>query len=123
MNFLIRFLVGYAVITGMAIILAMQLFSGQFVPGVRQSVEDMLLQTANLLAEVAAREMQANPKNTAEIDALFQSYQPCLSGYRPTALPVVVTLPSEHFLWWPMGGLGRKPDKHGLNIEYGAHWR
>ena len=37
----------------------------------------------------------------------------CLSGYRPTALPVVVTLPSEHFLWWTMGGLGRKPDKHG----------
>ena len=59
----------------MAVILAMQLFSGQFVPGVRQSVEDMLLQTANLLAEVAAREMQANPKNTTEIDALFQSYQ------------------------------------------------
>jgi len=74
-NFLVRFLVGYAIVTAVAVLLAMKLFSGQFVPGVRQSVEDMLLQTANLLAEVAAQEMQAAPGNTAAIEAMFQSYQ------------------------------------------------
>lgn len=75
MNFFIRFLVGYVIVTAVAVLFAMKLFSDQFVPGVRQSVEDMLLQTANLLAEVASREMQATPDNTTEIDALFQSYQ------------------------------------------------
>lgn len=75
MNFFIRFLVGYAIVTAVAVLLAMRLFSGQFVPGVRQSVEDMLLQTANLLAEVASQDMQATPDKTAAIEALFQSYQ------------------------------------------------
>lgn len=75
MNFLIRFLLGYAIVTAVAVLLAMKLFSDQFVPGVRQSVEDMLVQTANLLAEVAAKEMQAAPDKTAAIEALFQSYQ------------------------------------------------
>lgn len=75
MNFLVRFLVGYAIVTAVAVLLAMKLFSGQFVPGVQQSVEEMLVQTANLLAEVAAREMQASPGNTAEISAMFESYR------------------------------------------------
>lgn len=75
MNFFIRFLVGYVVITALAMLLAMRLFSDQFVPGVRQSVEEMLLQTANLLAEVAAKEMQAAPGKTSSIDEMFQLYQ------------------------------------------------
>ena len=75
MNFFIRFLVGYAIVTAIAMLLAMRLFSDQFVPGVRQSVEEMLVQTANLLAEVAAKEMQAAPGQTANIGAMFQSYQ------------------------------------------------
>ncbi|MBT9569173.1 MAG: two-component system sensor histidine kinase CreC [Thiobacillus sp.] len=75
MNFFIRFLVGYLVVTAVAVLLAMKLFSDQFVPGVRQSVEDMLLQTANLLAEVAAREMRLAPDETADIEGVFQSYQ------------------------------------------------
>lgn len=56
-------------------LLAMRLFSDQFVPGVRQSVEEMLVQTANLLAEVAAKEMQAAPGKTSNIDEMFQLYQ------------------------------------------------
>lgn len=75
MNFFIRFLVGYVVITAIAMLLAMRLFSNQFVPGVRQSGEEMLVQTANLLAEVAAKEMQAAPGKTANIGEMFQSYQ------------------------------------------------
>ena len=75
MNFLVRFLVGYAVVTAVAVLMAMKLFSGQFVPGVQQSVEEMLVQTANLLAEVAAREMRAAPAKAADIGAMFQSYR------------------------------------------------
>jgi two-component system sensor histidine kinase CreC len=74
-NFLVRFLVGYAVVTAVAVLMAMKLFSGQFVPGVQQSVEEMLVQTANLLAEVAAREMRAAPAKAADIGAMFQSYR------------------------------------------------
>ena len=74
MNFLIRFLVGYAIVTAVAVLLAIKLFSEQFVPGVRQSVEDMLVQTANLLAEVAAKEMRTAPSQTKDIEAMFQSY-------------------------------------------------
>ncbi|HWR77161.1 MAG TPA: two-component system sensor histidine kinase CreC [Thiobacillus sp.] len=75
MNFLLRFLVGYAIVTAVAVLLAMRLFTEQFVPGVRQSVEDMLVQTANLLAEVAAGEMRTQPGKTATIESLFHSYQ------------------------------------------------
>lgn len=75
MNFLIRFLVGYAAVTAVAVLLAMKLFSGQLVPGVRQSVEDMLVQTANLLAEAAASEAGAGKLNAEKIAKLFQSYR------------------------------------------------
>lgn len=75
MNFLVRFLVGYAVVTAVAVLMAMKLFSGQVVPRVQQSVEEMLVQTANLLAEVAAREMRAAPGKAADIGAMFQSYR------------------------------------------------
>jgi two-component system sensor histidine kinase CreC len=74
-NFLVRFLVGYAVVTAVAVLMAMKLFSGQFVPGVQQSVEEMLVQTANLLAEVAAGEMRSAPGEAADIGAMFQSYR------------------------------------------------
>ncbi len=75
MNFLIRFLTGYAVVTAVAVLLAMKLFSEQLVPGVRQSVEDMLVQTANLLAESAASEAANGKPDLGRIERMFQSYQ------------------------------------------------
>lgn len=74
MNFLIRFLAGYVVVTAVAVLLAMRLFSDQLVPGVRQSVEDMLLQTANLLAESAASEARSGQPDMAKLERTFQSY-------------------------------------------------
>ena len=53
MNFFVRFFVGYALVAALGVLLAMKLFTDQLVPGVRQSVEETLLQTANLLAETA----------------------------------------------------------------------
>ncbi len=75
MNFFIRFLFGYAVVTAVAVLLAMKLFTDQLVPGVRQSVEDMLVQTANLLAEAAGNEMNNNRLDVSRIDTLYRSYQ------------------------------------------------
>lgn len=73
MNFFIRFFVGYVIVTAVAVLLAMKLFTDQFVPGVRQSVEETLLQTANLLAEVAAQE-STRKTGVAGIEALFRAY-------------------------------------------------
>jgi two-component system sensor histidine kinase CreC len=74
-NFIIRFLVGYVVVTAVAVLLAMKLFAGQLVPGVRQSVEDTLVQTAHLLAEVAASEASRGALNAEKIARLFRHYR------------------------------------------------
>ncbi len=76
MNFFIRFFVGYVVVAAVAVLLAMRLFTDQFVPGVRQSVEETLVQTANLLAEMAGREMSGERgyKSTQAIETVFKGY-------------------------------------------------
>jgi two-component system sensor histidine kinase CreC len=52
LNFFIRFFVGSVLVTTLAVLLAMKLFTDELVPGVRQSVEESLVQIANLLAQV-----------------------------------------------------------------------
>lgn len=78
MNFFVRFFVGYVVVAALAVLLAMKLFDDQLVPGVRQSVEETLVQTANLLAEMAAREMahaQGKETGVAGIESVFRAYE------------------------------------------------
>lgn len=78
MNFFVRFFVGYVVVTVLAVLLAMKLFTDQLVPGVRQSVEETLVQTANLMAEMAAREMahaSGTSTRVAGIEAMFRAYE------------------------------------------------
>ena len=74
MNFFVRFFVGYVLVAALAVLLGMKLFTDQLVPGVRQSVEETLLQTANLLAELASQEATEN-KGVTDIETLFQGYQ------------------------------------------------
>ncbi len=75
MNFIIRFFVGYVLVAGLAVLLAMKLFTDELVPGVRQSVEEMLVQTANLLAVAASNEVAAPGQSpAADIEALFKGY-------------------------------------------------
>ena len=73
MNFFVRFFVGYVLVAAVAVLLAMTLFSDQFVPGVRQSVEETLVQTANLLAEMA-QPIQGRA-GAANIEAVFRGYE------------------------------------------------
>jgi two-component system sensor histidine kinase CreC len=83
LNFFVRFFVGYVVVAAVAVLLAMKLFSDQLVPGVRQSVEETLVQTANLLAEMAEREMGAGSEpaaaagrtGVAGIERIFRAYE------------------------------------------------
>lgn len=74
MNFFVRFFVGYVVVTALAVLLGMKLFTDQLVPGVRQSVEDTLVQTANLLAEIAGHEAAGQP-GASGIKAIFEAYE------------------------------------------------
>ena len=74
MNFFIRFFVGYVLVAALGMLLAMKLFSDQLVPGVRQSVEETLLQTANLLAEAVSQEMTRDPPGVDGIEAIFRAY-------------------------------------------------
>lgn len=73
MNFFVRFFVGYVLVAAVAVLLAMKLFSDQFVPGVRQSVEETLVQTANLLAEMA--QPVQSKTGAASIEAVFRGYE------------------------------------------------
>lgn len=75
MNFFVRFFVGYTLVAALAVLLAMKLFTDQLVPGVRQSVEETLLQTANLLAETAAHAPVGGTQGTADIETIFRAYE------------------------------------------------
>lgn len=76
MNFFIRFFVGYVVVAAMGLLLAMKLFTDQFVPGARQAAEETLLQTSNLLAEWVAHDVHDAEVGaaSASMDAVFAAY-------------------------------------------------
>ena len=55
----LRILLGYFAIVALAAWLLSQVFVQQIKPGVRQAMEDTLIDTANMLAELAADDLQA----------------------------------------------------------------
>jgi len=77
LNFFVRFFVGYVLVAAVAVLLGMKLYTGQFAPGVRQSVEETLLQTAHLLAELAGHEMANAPPGTTDVSGI----EAILHGY------------------------------------------
>ena len=59
MNIGLRVLLGYFLIVALAALLVGKVFVEQVKPGVRQAMEDTLIDTANTLAELASDDMQA----------------------------------------------------------------
>ncbi|WP_147652755.1 two-component system sensor histidine kinase CreC [Vulcaniibacterium gelatinicum] len=59
MNIALRIFLGYFLIVALAALLLAQVFVAQVKPGVRQAMEDTLVDTANLLAELAADDLRA----------------------------------------------------------------
>jgi two-component system sensor histidine kinase CreC len=57
MNIAIRLFIGYFLITGLAAWFVVNIFAKEVEPGVRHATEDALIDTANLLAELAAMEL------------------------------------------------------------------
>lgn len=59
MNIAIRLFAGYFLIVGLASWFLVSIFAREVEPGVRQATEETLVDTANLLAEIAADELMA----------------------------------------------------------------
>ncbi|HEV2608314.1 MAG TPA: two-component system sensor histidine kinase CreC, partial [Xanthomonadaceae bacterium] len=55
----LRIFLGYFLIVGLAAWLVLSVFVGEIKPGVRQAMEDTLVDTANVLAILAADDMQS----------------------------------------------------------------
>ncbi len=75
MNVTLRLLLGYFLIVGLAAWFVLNTFTEEVKPGVRQTMEDTLVDTANLLAEIAAEEMAAGRLDTRHFAAVFERYQ------------------------------------------------
>ena len=59
----LRIFLGYFLIVALAAFLLMRVFVAEVKPGVRQAMEDTLVDTANVLAELATADFQAGRIN------------------------------------------------------------
>lgn len=75
MNISLRLLVGYFLIVGLAAWFVMNVFSEEVKPGVSQTMEETLVDTAHLLAEMAAQEVVDGLPNPVNFASAFQRYQ------------------------------------------------
>ncbi|HEX5337595.1 MAG TPA: two-component system sensor histidine kinase CreC [Gallionella sp.] len=75
MNIALRLLLGFFFIVGLAAWFVLNIFTEEVKPGVRQTMEETLVDTAHLLAEIAAGDMASGQLDTARFAAAFQRYQ------------------------------------------------
>ena len=75
MNITLRLLLGYFLIVGLAAWFVLNSFSQEVKPGVRQTMEETLVDTAHLLAEMATEDMPSGKLDTRRFAAAFKRYQ------------------------------------------------
>jgi two-component system sensor histidine kinase CreC len=75
MSISLRLLLGYFLIVGLAAWFVLNSFVQEVKPGVRQTMEETLVDTAHLLAELAAEDNSGDGIDTARFDAAFRRYQ------------------------------------------------
>lgn len=97
MNIAIRFFIGYFLIVGLAAWFALNIFAREVEPGLRQATEETLVDTAHLLAEVAADHLRdgrlADDAFAAAVQrARERSPQAVIYGVPKTTLDVRVYL-------------------------------
>lgn len=74
MNITLRLLLGYFLIVGLAAWFVLNSFSQEVKPGVRQTMEETLVDTAHLLAEMATEDSPAGKLDTQRFAAAFARY-------------------------------------------------
>jgi two-component system, OmpR family, sensor histidine kinase CreC len=70
----IRVFFGFFLVTGVAAFFVMRLFVTEIKPSVRQVMEDMMVDTANILAEIASDDMAGNTLSTGRFAAHVTRY-------------------------------------------------
>lgn len=75
MSISLRLLLGYFLIVGLAAWFVLNSFVQEVKPGVRQTMEETLVDTAHLLAELAAEDMRSGQLDTSRFAAAFKRYQ------------------------------------------------
>lgn len=75
MSITLRLLLGYFLIVGLAAWFVLNSFSEEVKPGVRQTMEDTLVDTAHLLAEMAGTQLRSGKLDTRKFSAAFDRYQ------------------------------------------------
>lgn len=101
MNITLRLLLGYFLIVGLAAWFVLTSFSEEVKPGVRQTMEDTLVDTAHLLAEMAAGQMRAGKLDTRRFAEAFERYQARephanIWGFRKDTLDLRVYITDVH---------------------------
>src|SRR4249919_3217107 len=85
----LRIFLGYFLIVGLAGFFVMRVFVNEVKPGVRQSMEDTLIDTANVLAQLATNDLRSGHIADGEfahaVNRLTQAQAPApILGYRKT---------------------------------------
>lgn len=74
MNLSLRLFLGYFLLVGLAIGFVVRSFTDELVPGMRQSLEEVLVDTANLMAEQVAAEVKQGRVAQGEFAATMQRF-------------------------------------------------
>lgn len=101
MNIPLRLLLGYFLIVGLAAWFVLNVFTQEVKPGVRQTMEDTLVDTAHLLAELAADDIQSGNLSDGRFAAAFQRYQShdphaTIWGFKKDAVDLRVYITDAH---------------------------
>lgn len=75
MNITLRLLLGYFLIVGLAAWFVLNVFMEEVKPGVRQAMEETLVDTSQLLAELAAEDIKSGQLQTGRFDLAFKKYR------------------------------------------------
>ena len=75
MNITLRLLLGYFLIVGLAAWFVLNVFTEEVKPGVRQAMEETLVDTSQLLAELAAADIKSGQLNNGRFAEAFKRYQ------------------------------------------------
>jgi two-component system, OmpR family, sensor histidine kinase CreC len=74
MRFSFRILLGYFLIVGVAGAFVLKIVVDEIKPSVRETIEEVMIDTANLLAELAAPDLQKNDFNNSNFAAAVSAY-------------------------------------------------
>lgn len=101
MNIAIRLFLGFFLVVGLAAWFVLNIFAGEVEPAVRQATEDTMVDTANILAELAAEDLAPGLKSTGRFElavqrALQREPGALISGVNKDAVELRVYVTNDH---------------------------